>query len=137
MIMENLFSTLPILLGIAFFGFSLSRIFKRNDIADVMWGLGFLILGIFSLESFQNLNFKTIFVLSLTGLWSLRLSLYLGLRSSKKNEDIRYENMKKDWGKREPLNAFLRVFLMQSLIMGLVAIPVSYTHLTPPTICSV
>lgn len=104
-------------------GFLLSRIFKRNDVADILWGLGFFAFALVSMVFADTLSFKGILVTALVGIWAMRLSLYLLIRTSQKTEDIRYVKMKKGWGGKEALNAFLRVFLLQSLLMVLIAYP--------------
>ena len=99
-------------------GFLASRLLKRNDIADTFWGLGFLAV---SLLSFEKYHIRGVLVLSLVALWSLRLSFYLFFRNVGKPEDIRYVHMKKGW-KNEPLDAFLRVFVLQGALLVIVSL---------------
>jgi steroid 5-alpha reductase family enzyme len=103
-------------------GYSLSRVLRRNDIADSLWGLGFLALATLQLPSLWPEGWIQIMSFCLLGIWSLRLSIYLSLRNLAKAEDIRYRNWRKEWGKTEPQMAFLKVFLLQGLILGLVSL---------------
>lgn len=111
-----------------FTGYLLSRVFKRNDVADVMWGLGFLIIAL--LQSWAGiqeggLNFKSNFFLFLLTVWSLRLSGHLFWRLKNTSEDPRYAAWRKDWGKREPIAAFFKVFVLQGILMAAISYPVS------------
>ena len=99
-------------------GFLASRLLKRNDIADTFWGLGFLAVTILS---FEKLHFRGALLLTLISLWSLRLSFYLFFRNIGKPEDVRYVHMKKGW-KNEPIDAFLRVFVLQGGLLVLVSL---------------
>jgi steroid 5-alpha reductase family enzyme len=123
--------TFSVALFSALFGFILSRIFQRNDVADSMWGLGILLIATglfcFNLAEGNTLQLKAKILLSLVFLWSARLSLYLTFRNSQKEEDIRYVRMKQDWGKNEPRNTFLRVFLLQSFLLALVSLAVGWS----------
>ena len=99
-------------------GFLSSRVLKRNDIADTFWGLGFLAV---TLLSFEKFHLRGAILTSLVALWSLRLSFYLFFRNVGKPEDIRYVHMKKGW-KNEPVDAFLRVFVLQGLLLVAVSL---------------
>lgn len=105
------------------FGYLLSRGLKRNDVADPMWGLGFVVLAWASAQSFFDLDLRSRIVLLLITFWGLRLSAYLWIRLLGKPEDLRYQNMKKSWGKSEPLRAFFIVFCLQAFLLAIVAAP--------------
>lgn len=118
----------PSLVGFAVFvvsGYLLSRIFRRNDVADVLWGLGFLLMTLLHWSSVETPSFRAKLTLALVSLWSLRLSLYLGVRTALKSEDIRYKTWRDGWGPREPVKAFLKVFLLQGFILLIVSLPLS------------
>ncbi|MCO4793532.1 MAG: DUF2177 family protein [Bacteriovoracaceae bacterium] len=123
---ENFFKVIAIAAtSFCLTGYLFSRLFKRNDVADILWGLGFLLVATLSILFAGELTFKAKFVLVLVGIWSTRLSFYLFFRTIKKTEDIRYANWRKDWGNKEPLYAFLKVFLLQSILMVLIAYPLA------------
>lgn len=124
--MESIFeASLYGFIAFVLVGYSLSRIFKRNDVADVLWGLGFILITAINLNSVETIGFRTKLMVSLLLLWSLRLSLYLGFRSFRKTEDIRYLKWRLEWGDREPLMAFLKVFVLQGLVMLIVSFPLA------------
>jgi steroid 5-alpha reductase family enzyme/uncharacterized membrane protein len=89
----------------------------------VLWGLGFLIFSLSPLLGGHELSFKSKMILTLVCIWSLRLSLYMLIRMTKNPEDVRYANWRKQWGKKEPLYAFLKVYLLQSAILVTIAYP--------------
>jgi|GEM_PF-38508 len=101
----------------------LSRGLRRNDVADPMWGLGFVALAWASIQSFFELDFRGRILLLLISFWGLRLSTYLWMRLLRKPEDHRYQNMRKSWGNQEALRAFFIVFLFQAFLLSIIAAP--------------
>lgn len=114
------------ILGLGFlyasFWFVLSIIFKRNDIADIAWGIGYILLCGYLLWT-QEVNDLAILMYALVTLWGLRLSLHIGIRNSKKSEDFRYNNWRKEWGNAFYLRSFLQVYLLQVVILLVVSTP--------------
>jgi steroid 5-alpha reductase family enzyme len=106
----------------ASFWFILSLVFKRNDIADIAWGLGYVLLCIYLFFN-QNVSDLAIVLYSLVSIWGLRLSLHIGLRNRKKSEDFRYNNWRKEWGNNFYARSFLQVYLLQVIILITVSIP--------------
>jgi steroid 5-alpha reductase family enzyme/uncharacterized membrane protein len=106
------------------FGYGLSRIFKRNDIADALWGIGFVIVG--AVHYFWiGASFRSNLIFAMVCVWGIRLSLHLSLRVWKHpKEDIRYAKWRKEWGAREPWMAFFKVFLLQGIFLAIVAMPI-------------
>lgn len=92
----------------------LSLKFKRKDIADIAWGLGFLIVSVFNLFVSRDFQQTKIILTFLIFLWSLRLTIYIYLRNKNKKEDFRYKNFK---------NSYFSVFLFQGILMFLVSLP--------------
>lgn len=92
----------------------LSLKFKRKDIADIAWGLGFLIVSVFNLFVSRDFQQTKIILTFLIFLWSLRLTIYIYLRYKNKKEDFRYKNFK---------STYFSVFLFQGFLMFLVSLP--------------
>ena len=104
--------------------FLASLVRKDNGTADIAYGWGFVLVAwstyIFGIHSGAGL------VLSfLATVWALRLSLRIYLRSRGKPEDFRYALWRKQWGRTFVLRSFLQVYMVQGLIIFLVALPVS------------
>jgi steroid 5-alpha reductase family enzyme len=109
--------------GWTFCGFALSRALKRNDVADLLWGSGitFLIVSMGFLTGDAPLNPAQWLIMVLVTLWGSRLTLYLAIRNLPEPEDSRYAAWRLEWGKKEPLIALFRVFLLQSVFAVFVA----------------
>lgn len=102
--------------------FIISLLQKRNDVADVAWGLGFVVLS-WSLYLLNTNNELLLLASLLVSIWGLRLSSHIFLRNSKKSEDYRYKQMREKWGKWATLRTYLQVFLLQGSLLILVSAP--------------
>lgn len=101
----------------------LSIIFKRNDIADIAWGLGFiLIIGCLLYYGYNHT--KALLIYSVVFLWAFRLATYIFQRILRKGEDFRYKNWREEWGKRFYIRSYLQVFILQGFIMSIIALPI-------------
>jgi steroid 5-alpha reductase family enzyme len=87
---------------------------KRNDIADVAWGLGFIVVTIANLV--VNPSSKLIVTLFLVVIWGTRLAVHIYNRNKNKKEDYRYEQWKK--------GAYFKVFITQGFFMWLICMPI-------------
>lgn len=103
--------------------FVLALLLKRNDIVDVAWGMGFVVLAVFMLGREQGYHWRRLLLSALVFVWGLRLSIYLYLRNKGKKEDFRYAKWRKDWGKHWVIRSYLQVFITQGFFMVLVAYP--------------
>ncbi len=93
---------------------------KRNDIADVAWGLGFLIIAI--IGAFYNPTPKTLIIAILVFIWGSRLAFHIGKRFlNKKEEDHRYQKMRDSWKGSQNLNSWVRVFMLQGMLLVFVS----------------
>ncbi|MBX2930275.1 MAG: DUF1295 domain-containing protein [Saprospiraceae bacterium] len=103
--------------------FLISLLFKRNDVADVAWGLGYLGICLY-LALTQALTDLPLFVFILTAIWALRLSGHIFLRNRGKTEDFRYGQWRKEWGRSFYLRSYLQVYLLQGFLMLVIAAPI-------------
>lgn len=102
--------------------FILAIILKNNSIVDIAWGLGFIIISLNGIIN-NNPSVEIIIINSLVWIWGLRLSLHIFIRNSGKREDFRYNNWRKTW-KYFYLRSFLQIFILQGLIMLIIAMPI-------------
>lgn len=102
----------------------ISDIKKRADLADIGWGLGFILISIITLASNTNPHLRHILLTLLVLIWGARLSLHVYLRNRGKSEDFRYAAMRQKWGPAYLLKSFLGVFMLQALLMTLIATPI-------------
>lgn len=106
------------------FLFSLYK--KRNDFADIAWGLGFLLVTLISYVSFGTLFDRGLLVTLLVTFWALRLSIHIYLRNKNKGEDYRYQAWRDAWGKWFVIRSFLQVFILQGTFLLLIVSPVIF-----------
>lgn len=116
------------LLGYMTFWFVISVIKKRNDVADIAWGLGFVLMAWLSFF-LAGYSFKALLVNSLVTIWGLRLALHIYNRNKNKPEDSRYLEWRKAW-KNFYLRSYLQVFLLQGIFLFLISLPVIYINLS-------
>jgi len=95
---------------------------KRNDIADIAWGLGFVLISLIML--FKNPYERSTLVFFLVLLWGLRLAIHIYLRNRGKKEDFRYKKWREEWGKYFLIRTYLQVFLLQGFFMLLISLPI-------------
>jgi steroid 5-alpha reductase family enzyme len=100
---------------------------KRNDIADVGWGVGFILVALTSLWLNGIVTPRKLLVLALVVLWGLRLAIHIGMRNRGKKEDYRYKQWREDWGDNWLIRSYLQVFLLQGLFMLMITFPIMLT----------
>lgn len=122
-----------ILTAILFFYMNLWFVFsilkKRADIADIAWGLGFVLLAVTSFTFFSDHYIRPIIVTLLTSIWGIRLALHIYRRNRNKPEDKRYVEMRKNW-KHFKLQSYFQIFLLQGLFLFLIIQPVLFVNLS-------
>jgi steroid 5-alpha reductase family enzyme len=105
--------------------FILSLFKKRNDVADIAWGLGFILLTLTSFFLSDNSsNYRGILVLILVMIWGVRLSYHIYKRNKGKLEDYRYKAWRDAWGKWFYLRSYLQVYILQGALLFLIVLPI-------------
>lgn len=123
--MSSYFLTLALVLFVYMnFWFVLSLIKKRNDVADVAWGLGFVLLTWVSFFMMRTTQPMAILVATLVTVWGLRLAWHIHERNKGKAEDYRYLEWRKQWGKWFYLRSYAQVYLLQGIFLYLIVSPV-------------
>jgi steroid 5-alpha reductase family enzyme len=103
--------------------FIISLLIKRNDIADIAWGLGFVAIVIFLFIT-QTSTLQSNIVYILTLIWGIRLAIHIGFRTKGKPEDFRYKKWRDEWGKYFVLRSYLQVYLLQGFFMWIISLPI-------------
>lgn len=106
----------------AWFIFALLR--KDNSLADVAWGLGFVLLAGVTLARRGDMEARPLLISGLIFLWGMRLAVHILARKRKKGEDYRYAQWRAKWGRMFVLRSYIQVFLLQGLFMLVIAWPV-------------
>jgi steroid 5-alpha reductase family enzyme len=97
---------------------------RRNDLADIAWGGGFIVAGLAAAWWQPEVAPRGRLVVILVILWGLRLAVHIGLRNLGKREDERYRQWREEWGRHWLLRSYLQVFLLQGFLCYLISLPV-------------
>jgi len=108
------------------FWFIVSLLKKRNDVADIAWGLGFVLLS-WSGSLLAGFNLRSLIINSLVTVWGLRLAWHIYRRNFNKVEDYRYQAWRKEW-KNFYLRSFLQIYMLQGLFLYLIVSPVLFIN---------
>lgn len=110
--------------------FLLAVALKRNDLADIAWGLGFIFIALISIWYQGDINLMFAVVLVLVAIWGLRLAGHIYLRNRHKKEDFRYLKWRQEWGKWFYIRSYLQVFMLQGAFLLIIAlnIIIAATH---------
>jgi steroid 5-alpha reductase family enzyme len=113
--------------------FALSLALKRNDVADVAWGLGPTLLAWWLAIQSAGRNPLVWPVAVLVSFWGVRLAWHIARRdfSAGRGEDPRYAAWRAEW-RFFVLRSYLQVFLLQGFFMLLVSLPVVLIAAAPP-----
>lgn len=121
----NYYLTLAFLLwGYMTLWFVISLIKKRNDVADIAWGLGFVLLAWTSFFLSGVWETRGLLVSILVSVWGLRLAWHIHTRNRGKAEDYRYMAWRREWGKWFYPRSYLQVYLLQGALLFIIALPV-------------
>lgn len=101
----------------------IAQVKKDNSIVDVAWGGGFIVIMGVALLTMDYLYPRQALVFILVLVWGLRLAIYIHGRNKGKGEDFRYQEFRKSWGKHPWLHALVKVFLLQAVLMFVIALP--------------
>ena len=85
---------------------------KRNDVADIAWGPGYILICLYLFIT-QVWSPVSLLLYILVTLWGLRLAGHIYNRNKNKTEDFRYRQWREAWGKNFYWRSYLQVFLLQ------------------------
>ena len=117
--------------------FMIALLKKNNGIADIGWGIGFIIISVIASHYYLFKCAITsmfrhdcdpdpafLILISLVAVWALRLSIYLLIRNWNKPEDWRYAKWRQDCGRTWLIRSFLQVFILQGFFMLVIGTPI-------------
>ncbi len=111
--------------------FLVSLLKKRNDVADIAWGLGFVLLAWFAFYLVETSQARQLLVNILVTVWGARLAAHIYFRNRGKKEDYRYKEWRAKWGKWFYLRSYFQVYLLQGALLYLIVFPVLTVHRNP------
>lgn len=104
------------------FWFAVSVVKQRNDVADIAWGLGFVLLAWTSLL-ISGFSYKALLADTLVTIWGVRLASHIYHRNKHKLEDARYAEWRKSWDYFY-LRSYVQVFILQGVLLYVIAVPI-------------
>jgi steroid 5-alpha reductase family enzyme len=107
-----------------------SLLIKNASIVDVFWGIGFVFIAWLDYSISPFMSSTKWLLLILVTIWGLRLALHILIRNWGKPEDFRYAKWREEHGKRWPLISYFQVFLLQGLLMWIIATPLISVRVT-------
>jgi steroid 5-alpha reductase family enzyme len=113
--------------------FLVSLALRRNDVADVAWGGGFIVAALTTLVSGDGMTPRALLVTALVIAWGLRLSLHIGPRNRGKGEDPRYRKWREEWGRYATVRSFFQIFILQGVLLLVISLPVLRVITAPDT----
>jgi steroid 5-alpha reductase family enzyme len=107
--------------------FFIAQLLKRNDVADIAWGLGYVLISMYLF--FRGSNSIHFYVISfLIVVWGIRLSYHIFQRNRAKEEDYRYKKWRIQWGRWFYLRSYIQVFIIQGFFMYMISLPLMFSH---------
>lgn len=105
----------------------------RSDYStvDIAWGPGFVLVATLSLVISPEFTIRGLIAAILVGIWGLRLGYHILKRNWGKPEDFRYTKMRENWEGRAFLISYVRIFLLQGLLMLVISYPLLLINFIP------
>lgn len=107
----------------------IAQVKKNNGLVDIAWGMGIVVSAVSSLIIGGQYTIAGLVTTGLTAIWGLRLSGYLFIRNFNKEEDFRYKKFRIKWQKQERIKSLVYIFILQSVISYVIALPIILTNL--------
>ena len=104
--------------------FLISLFKRRNDVADVAWGLGFVLVAWTSFFLAGGSGTRGLLVCILVSVWGVRLAWHIDARHRGKAEDFRYMAWRREWGKWFYARSYAQVYVLQGALLFIVVLPV-------------
>jgi steroid 5-alpha reductase family enzyme len=101
---------------------------KRNDVADIAWGPGFAVLAWSASVIAGTWTTPALLANSLVSVWGIRLAWHIFRRNRNKGEDFRYLEWRKAWGKWFYPRSYFQVFILQGVLLFIIALPVLFIN---------
>ena len=126
----NLLAAMALMLFVWF----LSLIRKDASIVDSFWGLGFVLIAWITLLNSDEYTSRKILLALLTTVWGLRLCIYITWRNWGREEDKRYQAMRKHHGSKFWWMSLFTVFGIQAVLLWVISLVVQIGQIaiSPP-----
>lgn len=94
---------------------------RNAGIVDAVWAFSFPILTFIYCMYFDGFEARKIMIIALTLVWGARLGIYLLQRNAGEKEDVRYAQLRTEWGANANLYMFF-FFQFQAVLASLLSI---------------
>lgn len=129
-----LLTSLAVLLGYMSCLYAAALVFRNNGIADVGYGVAFMVVILATyLQTAATLSVTTALLVLLPAVWGVRLAVRIGRKNYGTPEDFRYKAWRDVWGSTFVWRSFLQVYMLQGLVVFVVALPVTLALAYPAT----
>ncbi|MBU4315785.1 MAG: DUF1295 domain-containing protein [Proteobacteria bacterium] len=107
---------------------------KNHTFVDTAWGLSFVIVAHVSFWIQDNHTPVRWIVLAMVTMWGLRLFWHIVKRTFGREEDLRYQDMRKKMGtkKNAILSSYIQIYLIQGFLALFIATPIAMINSMPP-----
>ncbi|MGD8385907.1 MAG: DUF1295 domain-containing protein [Desulfobacteraceae bacterium] len=122
---------LVVVLGFMTGAWLLSLILRDASIADVFWGLGFVLVVWVTFFLADGYLLRKVLLTVLVSLWGLRLAVHIGWRKRGKEEDRRYQAWRTRHGKAFWWVSLFTVFGVQGLLLWVISLGVQAGQVAP------
>lgn len=102
----------------------ISVIKRKNDVADIACGLGFVLLAWTSFILTKEMEVRSVIATIMVSICGLRLSWHIYNRNKGKSEDYHYQQWRNELGKLFDLRSYLQVYILQGLFLFIIVLPV-------------
>ncbi len=121
-----------VILGLMSLLWLVSLRIKDASIVDIFWGTGFVISGwVYYFLTPDGFTTRKLLLVILVTIWGLRLSIHIARRNIGKGEDYRYRTWREQNGARWWYLSFIRVFLLQGVLMWIIGLPLLAAQFYP------
>ncbi|MGI9238015.1 MAG: DUF1295 domain-containing protein [Woeseiaceae bacterium] len=117
------FMALALLLGTAFVAWTVSLVTRDVSFVDSLWSIFFLVAAIVFAFNADTLGSRSMVVLTLVALWSIRLSLHITVRNWGEEEDYRYQIIREKNSPGFAFKSLYIVFGLQAILAWIIATP--------------
>lgn len=131
--MEILFFSFVALLVYMSGLFVVSLIIKNNGVADIGYGIAFMVVIAVTFIQTPTSNDYLLILIALPFIWGLRLASRIYQKNKGKPEDFRYKAWREEWKNTFIWRSFLQIYLLQGLVVFIVASPVVLALIYPAT----
>lgn len=118
-------SALPVMLALALVAWTIATLRRNAGLVDIFWSLFFLVAAGWYTMSAAPTGPRTLLVLALVAIWSLRLAIYLAARNWNAEEDHRYRAIRKRNDPGFAWKSLYLVFGLQAVLAWIIAAPLA------------